>query len=107
MLDLIRREWWAFAFLAVSGVVMGVSAGLGFFESINSTVLFVFWFAVGCLTLRALVMPIQYFRHSRAVSKFLRSEADLARRAGAGDAGARIRLSMAVKDPRDTPWWRW
>ena len=104
----IREEWPILALIAVGFIAWSMfSAGLGLFETVNATVLSLFWFVVVVGAVRASILPFQYYRHRRAVTRFLASERDLAERLAKGDAVARVQASMAVKDPSDTPWWRW
>ena len=81
---------------------------LGFSAAIEGTASLVMWIAIVVFAVRTLYLPVQYFRHGSAVTGVQTEEDDLIRRANAGEVGAKIRLSMAIKrDPRNVPWWRW
>lgn len=107
-MDTIRREWpILLGAIAITVLYLYFQSDIHPIDSINALVLSIFWLVVIAFGARALYLPVQYVRHQLAVRQFLASEADLHKRASAGDAVAKVRLSLAVEDPRDTPWWRW
>jgi hypothetical protein len=109
MVEMLKREWWVIAACLIGGALyFAYSADTHVLDAINAVVLGGFWFVVIVAGIRAAYLPIQYISYRRVLKRIEREEADLQRRAAAGDAVARVSLSMAVsRDPRRLKWWQW
>ena len=101
--------------LIITGIVFAIYAISHLPEGIDSALAagsgMALWFAgiaLFVLLLRALYLPVQFLRHRAALDQVECREQQLIERVAAGNAVARISLSMrSLRDPRDVPWWRW